>query len=289
MRTDNPYAPPSSDIELSEPRPRPRSSGGDPSLEEARRRLREHLADPSAVAADRELVGPRVRLATWISVGAAVVSMATLVIGASAGLDEVGIAIVSSLAFLATVFGIVLLMHDLSLVRRDEPMRADRAVRGLLQALRFGRFGYAVACLSPSARQAIVEAPDFAPVVTGVGQFTLRSPHDVKAYAATFCRPGHGQIHRMRVKRISPPREEGDVAYVSIELEMQSLPRWAYVVSIVAFVAVRLVGVIVGLVLYYAMRKTRTVTLEKTLLLGADGAYYFLHGGIDTETHAAVR
>jgi len=285
MQSYNPYAPPQNDGDPAAAAPAVKKRGrASAAVQEALDRLNEHLADDAAVAADRALFGPPIRTATWVALGLGAVGLLAVAAGLAEGGEDMEIAAIIGgvVAFLGVLVFVILLVQDVKLPKRDQPSDAPGALSGYFRALRFGRFGYAVACLSPTAREATVDAPRLEPVDTGTGSFRLSTTDGMKAYTATFSRPSKASLHIMSVKKVELARASGDVAEVDVEIEFQSWPRWAYIVAVVAFVVVRILGVVVGLALYFALRKVKKTRIRKTMLRGSTGAWY-LHDGDITE------
>ena len=135
-------------------------------LDEAMRRLRAHVADPSAVAADAQAIGPRVRVVTWVFLGLA---LACLLIVAAA--SDVPAALIMGSVFggILGLCGLILLAFDLTMVKRDEPNEPDKVLKSFFRALAQGRNGYAFACLCPTAREQQVTPPQLGPVAVTPG------------------------------------------------------------------------------------------------------------------------
>jgi hypothetical protein len=275
----NPYAPPQDDIV-----PAYAPLAGTPyrsaiDVTEALRRLREHVAHPHTLDADRLAAGPRVRRAGWILVavgGVAGVLAATF--GASAGTDLV-LALLIVPVILVFV-GVLLMAVDLGLAPRDKPSAPDKTLRSFLKAIAMARFGYAFTCLCPTAREQTVVSPDLRPVETVPGLiFPLRGEADVKAYMNSFARTSGKVMRLMAVKRPVIASIEGDVARVNVELRFQSWPRWVWIVAVVGFIILRPLF-IVGAVAYFITRKRRTVHVSKTMLRAPNGVWYVCDGDV---------
>jgi hypothetical protein len=84
----------------------------------------------------------------------------------------------------------------------------------------------------------------------------------------------------MQIKRAVLVREDGDVAVVEVTAFFQAWPQWAQFVSIIAFVIIRLLGAILFVVLFFALRKTYEVTFNKTLIRGSNGVWYVYSGDL---------
>ncbi len=141
------------------------------------------------------------------------------------------------------------------------------------------RSGYAWATLCPTAREQRVMTPSLGPVVTGDGDFSLDDPAGMKAYLASFARPGQGQIRTMTVTRVTLRSIDGDVAEVDATLAFQSWPQWVSIVMAVSFVIFRPLA-LVGAVFYFALRKRHEASCTKTMLRGQNGAWYVYDGDL---------
>ena len=287
----NPYAPPSTDEAAPKRARRTKKWRGRDDVTEALAALDAHLARPESVAEDLRAAGGRLRPITigFLAVSAAFVTAFVIVP------DEGGSHLTVILLALGGVLGLVGLLAawmDLSLVPRGAGSTPALSLRSYLRSLPLGRFGYAWACLAPTARAQTVHAPDLGLVVPGMGEHSMRTPEGLKRYAATFCRPQGGYMRSLQVKRIAVQQEDGDVAIVSADLVFQSWPRWANIVMGVgvatglrvgqtsasaAAAPIQIVGIaaaIAGLVGLLVLRKKHEVTVYRTLLRGRNGAWY---------------
>jgi hypothetical protein len=102
----------------------------------------------------------------------------------------------------------------------------------------------------------------------------VSTPDEAKNYARSFCRPGDGQIRLLRVKSATVRDIRGDVAIVDVELAFQSFPQWVQLVCLIAFIAIRLLGILLIALLYFPLRKRAVARTTKTLLRGRDGLWY---------------
>lgn len=268
----NPYAPPKADPEG--PSFRAHAAGHLPAdLRRALERLDEHLSDPTSVAFDREIAGPRFRVVTLVFGALFVVSLVITLVSfnqtTTRALGLIGI----GLSVFFGVVGLVLLALDASLVARDQPSTPDATLKAFFKSISLGRHGYGWAVLSPTAREQTVRAPALGDVDTGHGEFSMANHAGVKAYGASFARAGGGQMRTMAVKRIALGGVDGDIATVEAQLAFQSWPRWVSIVMAVCFVIFR-PAVLIGAVLYFAMRKRHETRVTKTLLRGRNGAWY---------------
>jgi hypothetical protein len=288
MSEYNPYAPPT---EVPAPAIAYRVPGARaPDVADALRELNQYLSDPACSADDDQRRGPRIRRAAWFVLGAAALMLGPLTFVALAlptQSDEQKIfliAIPGILAFVLAAAGAAILIGDLQLQSRERPGASDATLRSYLRALALGRFGYALTSLAPSARHQMLSAPSLAPVNTGPPDaFRVDTEEGLKRYAQTFCRPSHGQLHLMQIKHLTPMGVEGEVAFVEARILFQSWPRWVSVVTLIAFLAVRFVGIVVGAILYFSLRKRREVRVTKTLLRGANGRWYLYDAGVVEE------
>ncbi len=271
MIEPNPYAPPLENFAV--PVPVYREGMLPPSLEEARRRLDEHLAHAANTEADQRMMGPRIRTATWVALGLAGVSVAVLLAGFAV---EDGGPILAIGAVLGVLFALVftlLLVQDVRLERARRSQAPDAVLKSFFRALVM-RPGLALTSLAPTGRTRDVMPPHVPPVKLGTGTFRLTTPAEVKTYARTFCRPGGGQARFLQVKHATVFDIRGDVAIVDLDLAFQSYPQWVQIVCVIAFAAVRLVGILLIAVLYFPLRKRAVARTRKALLRGRDGLWY---------------
>jgi len=265
----NPYAPPTDAPEGRRSRGKSRVPRD---LREALKRLDEHLADASAAARDLRVAGPRFRPITWISGALFLPCLALIVLGLDKPRGAM-LPIGAGLGVIAGMIAIIGLVLDLSLVVRGQPSSPEQALRSFLKAIAQGRFGYAWAALSPTAREQTVRTPSLGPVETAAGDFSMEQESGVKDYTGSFARAGQGQTRFMAVKRVRLAGGDGDVAEVEVELAFQSCPRWVTILTVVGFVLFRPL-IIVGGILYFVMRKRHGATVTKTMLRGRNGAWY---------------
>lgn len=277
----NPYAAP--DEAAQAPAVASRSSELAKGIPGAIAALNRHLADPEAVMADRALAGGKVTKRTVIPGAIAIVLVlggAACFVGEGTGIKVIG-GIAAFLGFVSLIITIVNLVGELGLVVRSAALTPDAAAMGWLRAIRLGRGGYVISALCPTARSSEVEVPELAPVETGKGVFVADSPSGIAGWFKTFARTGTGQVRWMKIHAVRVVRIDGDVAEVEARIRFQSWPSWANIVSVVLFLLVRFIGIIVGLVLFYSLRKRREATITKILLRGRDGAWYLLRPGLD--------
>lgn len=272
------YAPPKTESGAASPKKKRKSKkalSGD--IAEAIARLNEHLADANAVERDRQEAGGRLRRPTIGFI--AFTAIATLAAGVVIANGrpgrwepaEFGFAVfVGFLVFIT----LILVVVDLRFPLRDQPASPEATLKHFFQAISMARFGYAWASLCPTAREQSVEPPELGPIPVGVGSFTLRTSNELKDYTAAFARPGNGQMRTMQIKRTTLLREEDDVAVVEVHAMFQSWPQWAQILSIVGLVLIRLLGVLIFLVVFFALRKTHEVTFRKRLIRGSNGVWY---------------
>jgi hypothetical protein len=87
-------------------------------------------------------------------------------------------------------------------------------------------------------------------------------------------------MRTMQIKRTTLLREDGDVAIVEVDAVFQSWPQWAQILCVIAFVIIRLLGLVLFLVLYFSLRKTHAVVIRKTLIRGSNGVWYVYSGNL---------
>ncbi|UQA58435.1 hypothetical protein [Polyangium aurulentum] len=271
MSEDNPYAPPEAGGSEGKKTKVQRPPAGD--VAEALDRLNAHLSDPANVAAERAAAGGRIRSVTIVFIAIAVLMIPVLVTVMDSGPRlAVPLAIIGTVV--SVLLSLALVIVDLTVPTREQLTSPDLMAKSFLRAMSMGRHGYAWACLSPTAREGTVRSPNLAPVPTKSGTFTLRSPVDVKAFSATFTRAGAGNLRGVQVRRASVVEEKGDVATVEVHALFQAWPQWAVIIGAIGSSLLGAAGVIVWLVVFLTLRKTREVTFQKTLLRGSNGLWY---------------
>lgn len=274
----NPYAPPEAGgaVGTSKSRKkakRPVARG----IAEAIERLNEHLADSNAVAHDRKEAGGRLRGATIgfiVASGLLLVATAVLMIRSKSIRWQPEEVVTSILAGFISFLTLILVAVDLQLALRDKPGTPEKTLKDFYRSVALGRLGYAWAILSPTAREQTIGPPVLGDLPITDGTFVLRSTRDLKEFTQTFVRPGNGQMRTMSIKHVTLLQEDGDVAIVEVTAQFQAWPQWAQIISVVAFVIARLVGALLYLILYFALRKTHDVTFRKTLIRGSNGVWY---------------
>lgn len=267
----NPYAPPKEGGEAPARKKKRRRGEGD--LAEAIARLNEHLADPDEVRHDAAVAGPRFRTVTYVITGLAAVAVVGTIAAVSA--SNVGPLMVLAVAA-ALIFGILavaLWVVDASLVPLDRPAAPEATLRSYFKAMSIGRFGYAWARLCPTAREQTVEAPQLGEVATVLGAFSLADEPGMKAYVNSFARPSGDQMRTMAVKKVAIVNIEDEVATIEVELAFQSWPRWVSFAMVFGFILFRPL-IIIGLILYFVMRKRCEQRVVKTLIRGSNGGWY---------------
>jgi hypothetical protein len=269
MIDDNPYAPPEAGESVGKKKKRPPAGDVGAAIE----RLNAHLSDAANVAAEREAAGGRVRSVTIVFIAIAVLMIPLLVtVAESAKPWAMPIVIVATVV--SVLSSLALVIVDLTVPKREQLTSPALMAKSFLRAMSMGRHGYAWACLSPTAREGTVRSPNLSPVPTTSGTFTLRSPMDVRSFAATFTRGGAGYIRGLQVRSASVVEEGGDVASVEIHARFQAWPQWAIIIGVVSSSLLGGAGVLVWVVLFLTLRKTREVTFQKTLLRGKNGVWY---------------
>lgn len=247
-------------------------------LDAARGALAAHTSDLGRMTADRAVAGPRLRGAIrgWAAVG--VVSALAVAAGFAVATTEdqlVLLAVGLVVPFIAFVIALSMYVRDRKLVDRTAPHAADDAARAFWMAA-VGRPRFAWSMLAPTARAATVAAPPMGAVPTGEGTYPLTDWKEFRSWTQTFASIGHGQQRALQCTDARVVRREGDLAVTRATLKVWSLPRWAVIVAVVGFVLVRLVGLVFGLVMWFAMRRTVQVEVEQRWLLGADDAWYLV-------------
>ena len=87
-------------------------------------------------------------------------------------------------------------------------------------------------------------------------------------------------MRTMQIKRTTLVREDGDVAIVEVHAVFQSWPQWAQILCVIAFVVIRLLGLVLFLILFYSLRKTHDAVFCKTLIRGNNGVWYVYSGNL---------
>jgi len=234
-------------------------------IDEARRVLDMHLANPANVAADRATAGPRISVARriWLGIFGAMMLFGVMMaaVGGDTGLP-MGV-LLATFGFVCLLVAGIMAIRVHMLPSRDLPGDAAGTVRAYYKALGGASFPYAWSCLTPTARQMTVSPPAIAPVVTGTGVFRLDTPKTLKAYAQAVCFTGGMQQRTVRVHRSAIRSQEGDVAAVDLDLEFVSIPVFAMYFGIL--------GVLL-------LRKQARLVVTKWVLLGRDRSWYLVDG-----------
>jgi hypothetical protein len=275
----NPYAPPVAPETSAELPPEALPSNVD--LDEVRRRLAAHCADATAIAMDKQLAGGRLRVGTYVS-GALLLACLLLM---TAGSEAIIIGAIFGAIML--ILFLVFLVRDLRIGPRPADSTATAAMLSYVRASLGGHDGYVVSALTPTAREETCSPPNLGPVPVPGTSHVLGSKAGVKDYFRTFARPGTGQYRYVQFKGGTLEGESGDVAKVSVTATVSAIPQWAYTTAILLFVFIRLIGLIVGAIVFFVMRKQTKVKLTKTFLRGPDGLWYALHGGWEHEIEPA--
>lgn len=250
-------------------------------IAEARRRLAEHCAHPRALERDRALEGGRFARTTAVAWGTAVIGGVAFGLGALEALGDeavqfVAIFVGGLVAIVAALVGLASLYTDLRVGRRSAATDPRRALSRWFLAARGGKHGYTFVALAPTARGWTVTPPAYGPEDQPRPSIVLDSPDAMKTYLRSFARPGAGFVRWFQPRQVRVVREDADLAVVRAELRLTKWPQWANVLSLVLFLLLRLLGLIIALVLYFALRKTTKLHVEKTLLRGSDGLWYLL-------------
>jgi hypothetical protein len=284
-QTPNPYAPPITDEAP------PRTAAGpvnleDPAIDEALRRLNEHVADPANLEQDARTAGPRVNTTTLVLLvlvlglgGLAVVGLLFLERD-SALTALVPLAIVLLVLFL--IIFVVSLVNVLSVIPRRRATEPLAALRGVWRAIKLGSPGYLIASLCPTAREQTLARPELERYPTGKeGSFSMGDKRQVRDYLRRWAASGAGQVRWLTVPKMKVIELGDNVAVVRSELKLQALPQWANILSIVLFLFIRLVGLVVALVLYFSLRKKHVTTVDKVMLRGQNGLWYLYSASLD--------
>jgi hypothetical protein len=200
------------------------------------------------------------------------------VIGTSSTVQRSGqlAGVMFGLAIFFSIFVLIFWLRDRSFIRRDQPADPARTMKAVLKAMSSTRSGYVLASLAPSARDREIETPDLAPVVTGHGVFVLADKPTVKEWLRTWACGDRSNVRWLKVKKVTLIEQHDRVADVEITLSITSWPQWANVVTIILWLLVRLVGVIIGLILWYSKRKVLTFRVVKRMIADRDGVWYLL-------------
>jgi hypothetical protein len=275
--TENPYKPPVT----SAPAPAVLGVVAEPTgfdeaeLAQARQRLKAHCADAAALEADRAAEGMLLRPATIAMFVIFGLGAACALAGALQRIFVLQLIgwIIAGLFFLISL---ALLITDLRVGRRASATDAAAALRSWFRAAKSGHAGYLFAGLAPTAREGTVDAPQLDRSVPP-DQHATDSPRSLKAYLKSWARPNNKYVRWLGVKKVELLDQPApDLARVRVRLDLAAWPQWANILSVVLFILVRLIGIIVAVVLYYTLRKTRTLEAEKLLMRGDDGLWYLL-------------
>jgi hypothetical protein len=284
-KSQNPYAPPVTDAAP------PEAASGhvdleDPAIDEALRRLNEHVADPANLERDAQTAGPRINTTTLVLLilvlafgGLAVVGLLFLDRG-SMLTALVPLAIVLVVLFL--IIFVVSLVNVLSVIPRQKATEPLAALRGVWRAIKLGSPGYLIASLCPTAREQALPPPELERYPTGKGgSFSMDDKRQVRDYLRRWAASGAGQVRWLTVPKMKVIELGDNVAVVRSEIKLQAWPQWANIVSIVLFLLIRLVGLVVALVLFYALRKKHVMTVDKVMLRGDNGLWYLYSGSLE--------
>jgi len=269
----NPYAAPKSSLDEL-----PIRSLDSTALDEALRRLDEHLAIPANVTADDRLDDgwvPRPTLIAFAVLGLLAVAIYGFAAsqGATGAAHVLGIPIVFTLSIVA----LVVLARAVRIGPRSRATKPGIAALQHFRAMVVGRAGTVAAGLCPSAREESVQPPRLPPTETGAGTFELSNRREVVRFLKTFARTGASQVRWVKVKKlVSVEVDAGNpnVAVCRLMVAFRTWPQWANYLSVGLFLVVNFIGMFVALVLYYALSKRRTVTFDKTFIRGRDGLWY---------------
>ena len=277
MAEDNPFAP--SGVTRAEPGLLAPSRAVD--LDAARVALAAHTRNPDARTTDRAARGPAVRYGGPIAAGLGLLAVVVGVgLAASGGDAFVVLGIVSAMfGFVVALLGAIFVVVDLRLTDRGAPHDAVAAATTYWRTVTL-RPGVAWSALSPTARGASVPAPALPPLPTGPGVFTLRDWRVFRDWTRTFAVNGHGQTRSCQWRSTRVVREQGDAAETVTTVRISALPQWAMAVTVVAFVLVRILGLILFGVFHFTVRKSVDVAVEQRWLRGDDGAWYLLDAAV---------
>ncbi|MCK5796484.1 MAG: hypothetical protein KAI47_04845 [Deltaproteobacteria bacterium] len=279
MTTNNPYQPPVTNAAPPNAHLSDRSAPGAfdaAEIDEARRRLKIHCADIAAQEKDRLDEGMLLRPVTIVF---SVLTIA--VVGVAVGLRVVlqsNMALFIGLAVAAffALFALVLLINNLLIGRRRTPTTPADTLKRWFRAARANHSGYIFVSLAPTARDSVVEAPRIDETLPP-SQFKISSKEDIKRYLKSWARPDKKFVRWMKLKKVALiDQPESDLARVKIEVALMAWPQWANILTVVFFLFIRIIGIILGLVLYYTLRKRQTIVAEKLLLRGDDNLWYLL-------------
>ena len=279
MSQANPFQPPAVDLNLPAAAIRPLAPFTPEEIADARRRLSEHCAQPHTLEVDRQLEGSQFSTATLVSGAITLVLSAAVAYGAfAAGETEAAIimATAGTIGLVTLIFFIANLVVDFTVGRRVAATDPKRAMRRWFAAARAGKTGYALTALAPTARDRPVSAPQYGENEEVGPTFSVATREGMRDYVRSFARQGGGFVRWLQVRNVTVLREEGDIAVVGAEVTMTKWPQWAQILTIITFVVIRLVGIILGLILYYQLRKKTKFGIEKTLMKGPDGLWYLL-------------
>lgn len=282
MSEPNPFAAPA-DLEAAAAKPVVTKVQNTTDLAAALRRLDEHTADPTAVAQDRAWAGGRLGTGSWVTIALIIACLGLGALAALNGPDPNRLrtfAIFAGVAMVIAVIGLFIVIRDLRMATRTAPGDPVHTLRSLLGAMMRNRTGYVLASLAPSAREQEVDVPDLAPVITTPGTFVLNDRSSVKQWLRGWIRPDRSTVRWMKLKTVRLAEEGDRFADVEVTMRLTSWPQWANIVSVVLFVFIRLIGIIVGLVLWYSLRKVATVTVTKRLIQDHHGVWYLLDPGL---------
>jgi len=223
--------------------------------------------DPPDVTTQPAKIGLATRIFTVLF---AVLVVASIV---STGESKV---ILIVLTALVGILSIVTWIRDLGMPSVRKRTTGRDAIRCYMAAIRRGRWHHAFACLSPIARTREATTPAIAELQTKWSKVRFDQPAGVKKFWTALVRPSGWLVRTISSVRIEPAGPATpDLERYRVTLKVDYYSQW--------IVLTVLVNIILCLVLYLVMRKTRELTFP--LVVVKDRSQWWLVTG---EPYAAI-
>jgi hypothetical protein len=274
----NPYASPEARLDELSAEEEALARRDPDALAQALAELNRHLSDPEKLAADARLEDAVVPRHYWLALAITLGSgMAAFVAGS---LDQ-EVEWLAPLGFIAVASGLLALVFILitswRVGRRRRALTPEKACKQQLKAMFLGRTGTWAVGICPSARSALVRPPQIPPLPMGSELYRIDQRRDASRFLKVFCRTGDGHVRWSRLRKVFPANVlsgQPEVAICKAKVHLRTWPQWANVVSLVLVVSASFIGIPVAALLYFGLRRQKTVMLEKTFLRGKNGLWY---------------
>ncbi|MFI5296974.1 MAG: hypothetical protein ACHREM_02660, partial [Polyangiales bacterium] len=171
------------------------------------------------------------------------------------------------------LIGLIIALVARRLRAREKRVTPEVSVRGYLGALTLLRGDRACAAIAPPVRGQLAVTPTLDPVVTVPGSFIVH-PDSMKLFAKSFAAQGNKHVRTLTVRKATIVAGHDRIAEVEAELVVTSFPQWANLTVVILFVAIRLVGLIVGVILMAIFRKSWKGKVRFRCVRSVDGVWY---------------